>query len=65
MFPDAVLEIYDRWGRLVFSTDDIINNEWKGRTMSGKPLPMDAYFFVLDLKVAHVKPITGYVNIIR
>ncbi len=64
-FPDAVLEIYDRWGRLVYRTNDIVNQPWKGQTMSGKDLPMDAYFFVLDIKVAHVKPVTGYVNIIR
>jgi gliding motility-associated-like protein len=65
IFPDAILEIYDRWGRLVYRTDDIAGNPFKGETMSGKPLPMDAYYFVLDLKVAHVKPLTGYVNVIR
>lgn len=65
LFPDAVLEIFDRWGRLVFRTDDIANNWWKGENMAGKELPMDAYFFVIDLKIAHVKPVTGYVNVIR
>jgi gliding motility-associated-like protein len=65
LFPGAILEIYDRWGRLVYRTDDIANNPWKGETMSGKQLPMDAYYYVLDLKVAHVKPLTGYVNLIR
>lgn len=65
MFPDAVLEIFDRWGRLVYRTNDIASNPWKGETMKGKALPMDAYYFVLDIKVAHVKPMTGYVNVIR
>ncbi len=65
LFPDAVLEIYDRWGRLVYRTTDIYNQPWKGETMSGKELPMDAYYFVLDIKVAHIKPMTGYVNVIR
>ncbi len=65
LFPDAVLEIYDRWGRLIYRTDDIYNNPWKGETMSGKELPMDAYYFVIDLKVANVKPMTGYVNVVR
>jgi gliding motility-associated-like protein len=65
LFPDAVIEIYDRWGRLVFRTDDIANNPWKGQDMRGKNLPMDAYFFVLDIKVQHVKPLTGYVNVVR
>jgi gliding motility-associated-like protein len=65
LFPDAVLEVFDRWGRLVFRTDDIYNNPFKGVTMSDKELPMDAYYYVLDLKVAHVKAMTGYVNVIR
>lgn len=65
LFPDAVLEIFDRWGRLVYRTDDIANNPWKGETMKGKELPMDAYYFVLDIKVSHIKPITGFVNVIR
>jgi gliding motility-associated-like protein len=65
LFPDAVLEIYDRWGRLIYRTDDVANNPWNGESMSGKEMPIDAYYFVLDLKVAHVKPLTGYVNLIR
>jgi gliding motility-associated-like protein len=65
LFPDAVLEIYDRWGRLIYRTTDVANNPWNGETMSGKELPMDAYYYVLDIKVAHTKPVTGYVNLIR
>jgi gliding motility-associated-like protein len=65
LFPDAILEIYDRWGRLVYRTNNVAGEPWKGETMSGKALPMDAYYFVLDIKVAHVKPVTGYVNLIR
>lgn len=65
MFPDAILEIYDRWGRLVYRTDDIAGNPWKGETMSGKELPMDAYYYVLDIKVANIAPMTGYVNVVR
>jgi len=65
LFPDAVLEIYDRWGRLVYRTSNVAGEPWKGETMSGKALPMDAYYFVLDIKVSNVKPVTGYVNLIR
>jgi gliding motility-associated-like protein len=65
LFPDAVLEIFDRWGRMVYRTDDIYNNPWKGEDMSGRELPMDAYYYVMDLKVSNVKPMTGYVNVIR
>ncbi len=65
LFPDAVLEIYDRWGRLIFRTDDVFHNPWGGESMSGKEMPMDAYYYVLDIGAAHTKPVTGYVNVIR
>jgi len=65
LFPDATLEIYDRWGRLVFRTNNIAENEWDGRSMAGKELPMDAYYYVLDLGIKNVKPLSGYVNLIR
>jgi len=65
LFPDAELEIYDRWGRLIFKTDDIFNNPWDGESMSGKEMPMDAYYYVLDIKVANTKPLTGYINLVR
>lgn len=65
LFPDAVLEIYDRWGRLIYRTNDVYSNPWNGESMSGKEMPMDAYYFVLDTKTAHAKPLTGYVNVIR
>lgn len=65
LFPDAVLEIFDRWGRLVYRTDKVAHEPWRGQSLSGKELPMDAYYFILDIKVAHVKPVTGYVNLIR
>ena len=60
-----VLEIYDRWGRLIYRTNDVFGNPWNGESMSGKEMPMDAYYFVLDTKTAHAKPLTGYVNVVR
>jgi len=65
LFPDAVLEIFDRWGRLIFRTRDVFNNPWEGESMSGKEMPMDAYYYVLDIGAAHTKPVTGYINVIR
>jgi gliding motility-associated-like protein len=65
LFPDAELEIFDRWGRLIYRTTDAYNNPWNGESMSGKEMPMDAYYYVLDTKVSHVEPLTGYVNIIK
>jgi gliding motility-associated-like protein len=44
---DATVEIYDRWGRLVFESDAGYTKAWDGRS-NGKSLPMDTYFYVIN-----------------
>jgi len=63
-FDEAVLEIFDRWGRLVFRTTNVFEDPWDGRS-KGKDLPMDAYYFVLDLHKSGSKPIVGTINLVR
>ena len=45
-------QIYDRWGRPVFTRDNIaINSEdsgWDG-TYQGRPMPPDAYVYILEV----------------
>ncbi len=55
------VKIYDRWGKLVFSSPDY-NNLWDG-TSDGTPLPEGAYYFVI--KTENEGVITGTVNILR
>jgi len=64
LFPDTKIEIFDRWGRLVYRVDHGYNNDWDGR-YNGKELPMDTYFYVIDVKVPDVEPIKGTVTIVR
>jgi gliding motility-associated-like protein len=59
LYPNAVISLYDRWGRLVFKQVGNYQNDF-----DGKNLPMDSYFYVIDLKNGS-KPITGYLLIIR
>ena len=63
-FPKAVLEIFDRWGRLVYRTDKVYEEPWDGMS-KGRPMPMDSYFFVLELNYMHVETISGTINLIR
>jgi len=66
LFPDAVLDIYDRWGRLVYHAKGLDpKNVWDGRSMSGKELPMDSYYYVIDLNYRGLEPIVGYINVVR
>lgn len=63
-FENAVLEIFDRWGRLVYRTTNVGEEPWDGKS-KGRDLPMDSYYFVLDLNEAGAEPIVGTVNLIR
>jgi gliding motility-associated-like protein len=63
-FPKAVLEIFDRWGRLVYRTENVYEEPWDGMS-KGRPMPMDSYFFVLELNYMNVESISGTINLIR
>lgn len=62
-YPSAEVEIFDRWGRRVFKSEMGYTDPWNG-TLNGKPLPMDSYYYVIDLKNG-LNPIAGSVSIIR
>ncbi len=62
-YPNATVHIFSRWGQLVFSAENGYTDPWDG-TYKGKDLPMDSYFYVIDLKNGR-EPITGQVTIIR
>jgi gliding motility-associated-like protein len=63
IFPDAEVQVFNRWGQKVFSTRNISANEWDG-TLDGKPLPMDSYHYILYLN-KDSKPIKGTITIVR
>jgi gliding motility-associated-like protein len=62
-YPNATVEVYSRWGELVFSAKNGYNDPWDG-TFRGKELPMDSYYYVIDLRNGK-DPITGHVTIIK
>ena len=55
------VKVYNRWGKLVFSSQDY-DNTWNG-TSNGKDLPEAAYYFVI--KTQNAGTITGTVNVLR
>lgn len=42
-------KIYDRWYRLVYSTNDI-NGSWDGISGNGVPAPLDSYLYIIKFK---------------
>jgi len=65
-FPNAVVEVFNRWGQRVFISIGY-NFPWDG-TRDGTPLTEGTYYWVIQLNRPNVKVsniVTGYVAIIR
>jgi gliding motility-associated-like protein len=66
LFPGATVEIFDRWGRLIYrKVNPDPENVWDGKSQDGKEMPMDSYYFVIDFKYYDAKPLVGNINIIK
>ncbi|MGC9355486.1 MAG: DUF7507 domain-containing protein, partial [Mariniphaga sp.] len=75
-YPDARVEIYNRWGNLVFEKDNFGNSDvhgadawWDGYsskkwTFGNDKLPAGTYFFILDLNDGN-EPLTGHLFLNR
>ena len=46
-FPDNTVQIYNRWGQLVFEAENY-DNSWMGTDQSGNPLPEGPYYYVIE-----------------
>ena len=63
-FPDNEVEIYNRWGELLYYKQRY-DNSWNG-TFKGKPLPVGTYYYVIKLNDAkYPDPITGPLTIFK
>ncbi|HLV40788.1 MAG TPA: gliding motility-associated C-terminal domain-containing protein [Brumimicrobium sp.] len=66
-FPDCSIQIFSRWGQLVYQTTGYPKDKrWDGTSKSGAELASGAYYYVIDLRDdAYDKPIKGTVSLIR
>jgi len=64
-FPDAQVNIFNRWGTLIFESDPGYTTPWDG-TFNGKTLTVGTYYYIIDLKDDAVDDlITGPVSILK
>ena len=62
-FPQAVITVYNRWGREVFKTTGY-NNDWRGTSNdSGDTLPTGSYFYQIDQNGDGSEIVTGWIYI--
>ena len=58
-YPNSTLTVYDRWGRLVFESENY-QNEWDGdKRESG------VYYYMLNPSDPDIEPLAGYVHLVR
>ena len=66
LYPDALVEVFNRWGDRVYSTKKYINaweGAWQGM-YENNPLPSATYYYVITLNNDE-EPIAGTVTIVR
>jgi gliding motility-associated-like protein len=64
-FSNAVVDIYDQWGTLVWRSEPGYPVPWDGRNMNGKRVPVDSYHFVISFKDGSDQRMIGYVTVLR
>ena len=62
-YPENVVEIYNRWGELLFHAEGY-QQDWDG-TYNGEDLPIGTYYYIIDLNDESIKPFTGPLTILR
>jgi len=63
LFPNAEIQVFNRWGKRVFSSKNVAGNPWDG-TSDGKLLPTDSYHYIMYLNDGSGTR-SGVVTIIR
>jgi len=61
-FPQCQVEIYNRWGQLLFQSTGYVQ-QWDG-IFDGKPLPVGTYYYIIDLGPG-LKKFTGPITLMR
>jgi gliding motility-associated-like protein len=65
-YPNVIIEIYNRWGNLVWKTEGYPKN-WDGTNFrNGEVLADGTYFYIINLKSQlYDEPLTGWVQIMK
>ena len=64
LYPNAEVEIFDRRGKRIFFSKGYEESQYWDGTYNGKNLPMDAYYYIINLKNG-AERLSGIITIIR
>jgi gliding motility-associated-like protein len=62
LYPNMVVQVFNRWGNKVFENKGEFNG-WDGTGASGKLLPPETYYFVININEGSTPIQTGTVTI--
>jgi gliding motility-associated-like protein len=62
-YPEATMKIFNRWGELIYETQNYFDRPWDGRHR-GTLVPIDSYHFIITFTNGNSE-ITGHVTVIR
>ena len=66
VYPEGKIKIYDRAGNLVYECTGGCPQDWNGEDTHGRQLPVDTYYYIIDLNTTDDNPpLKGIVTIIR
>lgn len=61
-YPECVVQVYNRWGMLVYESEKGYPRSWDGRS-KGNLVPLDTYYYIISLGKGE-KPLKGIVTVI-
>jgi gliding motility-associated-like protein len=64
LYPNCEVEIFDRWGKQIFYSKGYEESQYWNGTVNGKELPMDSYFYIINLRNG-TERLSGVVTLIR
>ena len=64
-YSKVEIEIFSRWGTLIWKSEPGYSVPWDGKDMSGNDVPMDSYHFVIKLGVGSIDRVNGIITVIR
>jgi len=63
LYPNAIVEVYNRWGMLIYRSESGYPNDWDG-TSNGKEMPVGSYYYIINLNDGS-GALTGSLTILR
>lgn len=64
-FPNNSIEIYNRWGAIVFNKKGYVSGEWLGTSNDGSEMPAGPYYYLINLNDAEKTIFAGSITVIR